>query len=102
MADENDQPSQPDIFSLLNELIIKVDGLDSRLDSVDKTLVKQEENLKLHMYRTDLNEKATAAIVEELKPIKKHVNFWDAAFKIIGVVFTIAGLAASIISAMHK
>lgn len=70
----------------------KIDKLDERLDSIDKTLVKQEENLKLHMYRTDQNEILIKKVFEELVPVKNHVSLMNNVAKIIvfiGIVVAI-------------
>lgn len=51
--------------------------LDERLDSVDKTLVRQEIQLAEHIRRTELLEHATSRLEEdiyhELQPLKEHV-----------------------------
>ena len=78
----------------LNIIINQLDKLDSRLDSVDKTLVKQEENLKEHMRRTDLLEKQHNSmqknIHEELEPIKNHVNQVKGISKFAVILIPIA------------
>lgn len=82
---------------MLNRVIAQLDKLDDKLESVDKTLVKQEENLREHMRRTELLEKQheqlQSEIHEELEPVKAHVNqvkgiakFLAAAIPIIGAV----------------
>lgn len=57
-------------------------NIDARLDSVDRTLIKQEENLKQHMYRTELAEKRLELIESELKPVKNHVTSITAIAKV--------------------
>lgn len=63
---------------LLERVIDQLDQLDTRLDSVDKTLVRQEANLKEHMRRTELlekhYEKLHDEIYTELDPINAHVH----------------------------
>lgn len=54
------------IYNSLNKI-------ENRLDSMDKTLVKHEANLKEHMRRSDNSEKALAMIATELKPVKQHI-----------------------------
>lgn len=56
---------------------------DERLDAIDKTLVKQEENLRHHMYRTELAEKRIEQLDDDLKPIQDHVNTVSNIGKII-------------------
>ena len=80
----------------IDRLENKVDKLDNRLDSIDKTLVKQEGNLDIHMYRTKIAEKRLEHIENNLEPIKAHVSRMDGALKLLGIVSTIAGIAAII------
>ena len=65
----------------------KLDKLDHRLDSVDKTLVRQEENLKEHMRRTALLE-------EEVQPIKAHVHQLRGAGKFLALASSAIGILA--------
>lgn len=86
----------------------KLDLLDSRLDSVDKTLVKQEANLGEHMRRTELNEKRieTAEIEADKKvesvrkalaPVEKHVAYMEGALKGLGVIATMIAVIGGLI-----
>ena len=84
---------------LLSHVINQLDKLDEKLDSVDKTLVKQEENLREHMRRTDLLEKQHNDlhdnIHDELEPIKSHVQQVKGITKFIvtavPIIIAIAG-----------
>ena len=78
------------VLTKLDKLDEKVDKTNDRLNSMDKTLVKQEENLKEHMRRTDLLE-------NDLKPIKKHVAVMNGAFKALGIIGTVIGIAVGIV-----
>lgn len=77
------------VLSKLDKLDSKIDSTNDRLNSMDKTLVKQEENLKEHMRRT--------AILEEgLKPVQKHVTRVEGALKLLGVISVLVGIAAGV------
>lgn len=52
--------------------------------------VKQEQNLKEHMRRSDELEKQTNLIRLEMKPLQKHVAFVDATMKLVGALSLIA------------
>lgn len=88
------------ILSQLSKLGTKIESVDDKLDSVDKTLVKQEENLKEHMRRTDLLEKQHKEldnhVRQEIEPVKKHINQVTGVFKFISIavpiILTIAGI----------
>lgn len=75
----------------------KLDKLDNRLDSIDKTLVRHDENLKNHLYRTELLEKQTERLFNELVPIQSHVNQLNGVLKFIGVISTLLGMIAAIL-----
>lgn len=71
----------------VKQLILK---LDDRLDSVDKTLVKQEANLSEHMRRTALLE-------DEIKPLKKHVWMFEGGLKLLGIISLVGGLVGGLL-----
>jgi hypothetical protein len=74
--------------SVLNnndKLIEHLQNIDSSLHAIDKTLIKQEENLKEHMRRTELLE-------ADLKPIKKHVSMIQGAGSLIVFISIIGGI----------
>lgn len=74
---------------LLNRVIVQLDKLDDKLDSVDKTIIKQEENLREHMRRTEIAEKRIENLSEDLEPIQNHVNQVRGGFKILAYVVPI-------------
>lgn len=75
---------------LIDILLHKTDALDSRLDSIDKTLVSQHEQLKEHMRRTRLAEENLNIIRDEIKPVQKHVAVVEGLMKLIGAGSAIA------------
>lgn len=77
----------------MDEIKRDLNRLHDRLDSIDKTLVRQEENLKEHMRRTELLEL-------EVHPIKEHVHQLRGAFKVLGLILTITGVVAALIKGM--
>jgi len=77
-------------------ILDKLDILDGRLDSVDKTLIKQEANLDKHIMRTDQNEIMIQEIFEQIRPIQKHINYVEGILKFIGVLSILTGVAVAI------
>jgi phage-related tail protein len=84
--------------------------LDEKLDSIDKTLVKQHEQLSFHIQRTTLAEEnlkvlkayidqEAEKIIEKIEPIDKHVLMVKVIGKFLigtlGVVATLAGIYAT-------
>ena len=83
----------------MKEIITKLDKLDDRLDSVDRTLVKQEANLAEHMRRTELLESQHERLYSDLEPVKAHVNQVKAGIKILAFVVPIVG---GLVAALYK
>jgi len=77
----------------VNKLENKLDLLDARLDKITIILAKQEQNLKLHMRRSELNEEAVKILKDEVKPIQEHVLKINFLMKIFGVIGGILGAA---------
>ncbi len=73
----------------MKEIVDKLSQLDTRLDSIDQTLVRQEENLKEHMRRTAMLEK-------QIKPVISHVEQVKGAGKLIAILSLVATVATAI------
>lgn len=72
--------------------------LDSRLDSIEKVLIKQELNLAIHIKRSDNLEALVQHIQEkDLKPMARHISMVEGGFKLIGLVALIVGIIGGII-----
>ena len=91
----------------MEDVLKKLDKIDEKLDSIDKTLIKQEENLKLHMYRTELAESnlkllkqhidnETSKITERIEPIQVHVVQIQGIIKLISILAMIVSIVASV------
>ena len=87
--------STEEIIKLILE---KVNKLDDHLDSVDKTLIKQEANLAEHMRRTDLLETQVKSIQDEIVEIQKPITVAIGIGKIIGWISVAVGIVATVIS----
>lgn len=102
-------PKDDAILQALTNLNDKMDrhneSVNARLTSIEKTQVKQEENLGEHMRRTELAEKGIDILASELKtikkdeiePLKKFKSFIEGGLKGIGLVFTVVSFVAGII-----
>lgn len=88
---------------LLQRALKQLDKLDEKLDSVDITLVKQEENLREHMRRTEILEEQhtifRSEIHAEINPIKSHVNQVKGIVKFLAITLPIL---ATISGALYK
>lgn len=83
-------------MSEIIRMLDKIDKLDERLDSIDKTLVRQEANLKEHMRRTEQNEIMIQEMIEQIKPIETHVVMVNGVLKFIGFVSLLLGVAVAV------
>lgn len=70
---------------LLEKIYQKQEHLSEEISDIKVTLAKQEENLRLHMYRTELAEKSIEILKEELKPVKAHVILIQGVAKYLGL-----------------
>lgn len=67
--------------------------IDKRLDNLDVTMAKNTTSLEIHVKRTDLLE-------AKLEPVEKHVAMMHGAFKLIGLLATLAGIGAAIVEGL--
>ena len=81
-----------------NRIEKKLDSIESKLSDIDKTLVRQEENLKEHMRRTELNEIAVEKLSLALEPVRTHVSQVEGVAKFLGVFAVLVSIVAGIIS----
>jgi archaellum component FlaC len=95
-----------DILRLIHE---KVEKLDSKIDTISSDIVeikitsaRHDENLKLHMKRSDLAEQGINILKEELVPIKKHVHGIDSIIKFIMIGSSFIGAIAGILKLFKK
>ena len=70
----------------------KLDKLDTRLDRIDITLVRQEMHLDEHMRRTDLLETVVDEFKIDMRPVKRHVIVMEGVTKGIGIIATLVGI----------
>lgn len=80
-------------MSDIRTVIIMLEGMDKRLDSIDITLVKQAKDLEYHIKRTDL-------LQDEVKPIKEHVTLVTTGIKIIMGMGALIGFIVGVYAAL--
>ncbi len=86
-------------FEVLNN---KLDKLDSRIDNIDLTLVKQSVLLDEHIRRTGIAETNIDMLRADLKPVEKHVSMIQGALKFIALVGVLSGLVVSAIKVISS
>ena len=95
-----------DILKLIHE---KVDKLDNKIDCISSDIVeikitsaRHDENLKLHMKRSDAAEQGINILKEELIPIKKHVHGVDVVIKLIVIGSSVLGAIVGFLKLFGK
>lgn len=73
----------------IDKLESKIDKIDERLDKIDVHLAAYNEQLKIHIKRSETLE-------EELKPIKSHVTLMNNLAKIIVFLGVLAGIYSAL------
>lgn len=80
-----------------NERIFNtLDKIQEDISDLKIVSVKQEENLKEHIRRTELAEENIALLRKEVEPVKHHVAVINGALKVIGFISVIIGTFAGI------
>lgn len=85
------------LMKTIEDIDEKTDRIDARLTNIEKVLIIQEENLKTHMYRTELAEKSIERLYNQLTPVTVHVTQMEAAIKILGVASVVAGVTVAVL-----
>lgn len=87
-------------FSLIIQKLDQMDEeFDGRLDTIEKVLIIQEENLRTHMKRSDSLEKMIDSIRStDIPPLKKHILMVEGVMKFLGLLSLLVGSAVGVIS----
>ncbi len=97
---KNNQIIQLSAETILTDLYKKVENVDQRLISIDKTLDRNTTQLEVHIKRSDQLEAIVTSLKDkteaELKPITKHVNMIEGALKLLGVLSVVIGLMSGL------
>ena len=86
---------------LLERFYDKQEQMAKDLSDIKVILAKQEENLKLHIYRTELAEQNIELLREQLKPIENHVKIISGITKIIAAISIIVGITLGILEILQ-
>jgi septal ring factor EnvC (AmiA/AmiB activator) len=78
----------------LERLENKIDKLDEKLHSIDKTLIRQEASLAEHIKRTSINETQLEKFEKEVRPILESANAVKILFSVLAFLVSL-GLLVS-------
>lgn len=83
--------SQKKDLTFVHDMLAK---LDSRLDDIYETQIKQQCILEEHQRRSVANEQAVEILAKELKPVTKHVDMMTYIGRfLLGIVAMLALIA---------
>lgn len=86
---------------LVKTILDEIRMMREELQGIKIVNVKQEQNLREHMKRSDALEESIDILRKEMKPLQKHVLFVDFFFKALGGIAVLATIAEFIISRYH-
>lgn len=69
-----------------------IQEINDKLHNIDKTLVKQEEQLAYHIKRTDLLEEQTTAMKKDTDEVADHVHKINTIGMVIMKIFAALGI----------
>ena len=89
-----------DVKDILNKLQINQEDISKTMNEINITLARQEESLRLHVYRTNLLESSVSllrdefkmkeeAVAAQLKPIQTHIDMIGGVIKFITIAATV-------------
>lgn len=82
---------------MLERLYVKVEQVAQDQSEMKVTLAGQAVQLEQHILRTKLAEENIELLRKDLKPVEKHVNMVNGAFKFIGVLASLAAIGKLIV-----
>lgn len=94
------------IVKLILEKVEKIsdslDNVKADISDMKQVNIKQEENLRLHMYRTELAEKSIDMLREDILPIKRDRTIFWGIVKILGGLSVITGTIVAVIEIINN
>lgn len=75
----------------------KIDRISSKIEIINVTLAKQEENIKEHIRRTDIVEANLELLRSEFRPVQKQAIKAEGIIKFISVCAVIITIGVGII-----
>lgn len=83
----------------MNEKLFEIiQEINDKLHSIDKTLVKQEEQLAYHIKRTDILEEQVSTMKKETDLVADHVTRLNTIGYVVLKLFAAVGVIASILA----
>jgi hypothetical protein len=74
----------------------KVEQILAEIQYINITIAKQEENLKQHMYRTELAEQRIQNLEEKMEPLRNKLFQVEGIIKFLGIVALLVSIIAGV------
>lgn len=95
---EQAEEDKVDNNKMLERILNKVDKVDNHLDSINQTLIKQEEQLAYHIKRSDQQDHALQIIEKRLKPVETHIIAINTLVKLFGTFAAVVLFVFSVLN----
>lgn len=79
----------------------KLDIIERDIGEIKITMAKVEENLRHHIYRTELAEENIKLLREQFEPVETHVKQVEGALKIFGGLSVLVGIIVGIVEVIR-
>jgi hypothetical protein len=100
MSDSKFDPVTDRIIVNLDRIHLKLDVLNARLDSIDKTLVRNAADIEYHIVRSDRNEQLIEMVRLEMKPLKERFVMVNGGLRLFAGITGVAALVAALLKIM--
>ena len=80
----------------LERIYDKQEQMADDISEIKVVLARQEENIKLHIYRTEIAEKNLELLKNGFKTVNSHVKMVQGAFKALGILSLLVGIAVGV------
>lgn len=85
---------------IIKQLFESQAEIKNGINEVNITLVRHEEVLKQHIYRTELAEKRIDTLEDQIEPVKSKMHQLDGILKLIGGVAILLSVIAAFVQIM--
>lgn len=86
----------------LHKLDNKLDGINEKIASIDRTLIEVRKDLEYHIARTDILEKEVNDIDRRMQPIESIRFTWLNIGKLIIFIAGVVGAVAAVLEAIKS
>lgn len=86
---------------LIKTILDEIRMMREEMQAIKIVNVKQEQNLREHMKRSDALEENLDILRKNMKPLQRHVMMVDWFFKLLGVIAILVTIAEFLMPKFH-